>query len=185
MENLLDNLIQAKTGTSVHRRIPKGARFTVADKFFTTILRCIKENTIMAWPCLFLLAYQVLHVHTQFLIFHGYPLHSNIFCKIFHIRGCNLIWGNIISVKTYRISQQNWYTNTNIFNLKQPLMIHPVKNIIYYRFWWENNHNSLRTCINQREIWIKYTKWPKEKIQFNRNIQLIILKTFVNNSPCL
>lgn len=59
-ESLRAKLARAKSNVPVLRRIPKGARYAVADKLCAVVKHCIDRNSLEAWTQLFLFSYIVL-----------------------------------------------------------------------------------------------------------------------------
>uniref|UniRef100_A0A8D8Z2S3 Uncharacterized protein n=1 Tax=Cacopsylla melanoneura TaxID=428564 RepID=A0A8D8Z2S3_9HEMI len=55
-----EKLIDAKSNCQVLNRIPKGARFSVADKLCSVIRNCVQSNSVQAWSDLLLFSYMVL-----------------------------------------------------------------------------------------------------------------------------
>lgn len=62
LEFLKESLIKAKSNTRTLRRIPKGARYSVADKFCSIANKCISLNSISAWSDLLLFAYKIFNI---------------------------------------------------------------------------------------------------------------------------
>lgn len=60
VENLKKRLTAAKCNTQTLQRIPKSARFSVADKLCSVIRNCLVKNSLEAWSHLLLFSYIVL-----------------------------------------------------------------------------------------------------------------------------